>query len=92
MKFSELFNGFSCDELISILGPDYHWVRGESWSTPSQIIFFSSIHSPAGHYLAKADDEWMDPWINFPSITPAKSGFRTEVPGLIEYSIYKKIN
>jgi hypothetical protein len=43
---------------------------------------------PAGHYLAKAKNKWMNPWINFPYISPAKSGFQKELPGDVSYIIH----
>lgn len=34
-----------------------------------------------GHYLLKTKFGWMDCWINYPSIVPAKSGYRKRYPG-----------
>lgn len=30
----------------------------------------------AGHYLLKTKQGWMNPWINYPNIKPAKAGFQ----------------
>lgn len=46
-------------------------------------IVFSKNESddPFGHYLLKTPKGWMDSWINFPSITPARAGYRKKLPG-----------
>jgi hypothetical protein len=45
---------------------------------------------PAGHYLARYNNTWMDPWINLPEnrhIDQATSGFRKVLPGIPKYAI-----
>ncbi len=59
--------------------------------TPGTIIFINEGSSyPAGHYLAQSKEElWMNPWINYPIITPAQSGFQATIPGKIGYIIFE---
>ena len=44
---------------------------------------------PAGHYLLKTEKGWMNPWINFPAINPARSGFQKRLPGRVQWVIYE---
>jgi len=45
---------------------------------------------PVGHYLIKTSKGWMNPWINFPEIKPAKSGFERNLPGEPQWIIYER--
>ena len=55
------------------------------------IVFVKrSKKYPAGHYLLKTSKGWMNPWINYPNINPAKSGFNKEIPGEIQWILYEK--
>lgn len=55
---------------------------------PETIVFIkASDRYPVGHYLLKTKDGWMNPWINCPNITPAKSGFHKRLPGKISWVI-----
>ncbi|MEX0916532.1 MAG: hypothetical protein WDZ44_00270 [Candidatus Spechtbacterales bacterium] len=52
------------------------------------IVFVErSKKYPEGHFLLKTSKGWMNPWINFPSITPAKAGFQKKLPGRVEWVI-----
>jgi hypothetical protein len=57
------------------------------------IVFIKrSARYPYGHYLARHNDTWMDPWINLPfdkDIKNAKSGYRKRLPGKAQYVIYQ---
>ena len=56
----------------------------------SIVLIRRSKTYPAGHYLIKHNNRWMDPWMNLPenkNITQAKSGFRLELPGSAMYVI-----
>lgn len=46
-------------------------------------IVFSrdELNDPFGHYLLMTPKGWMDSWRNFPSINPAKAGYRKKLPG-----------
>ena len=55
------------------------------------IVFIgNSKQYPAGHFLVKAEKGWMNPWINFPLIIPAKSGFQKNLPGKAQWILYQK--
>lgn len=57
------------------------------------IVFVRDVHDPQdhGHYLVRTKNGWMDSWINFPSIIPAKSGFRKTLAVSVsaQWIIYK---
>ena len=51
------------------------------------IVFIQrSQKYPEGHYLVRARNKWMDPWINFPD-KDRKAGFRKKLPGKAIYII-----
>lgn len=56
------------------------------------IVFIKrSAKYPYGHYLARHNDAWMDPWINLPrnkSIEDARSGYRKRLPGKVQYALF----
>ena len=55
------------------------------------IVFIErSKKYPAGHYLVKTEKGWMNSWINFPNISPTKSGFQKVLPGKAQWIIYQK--
>ncbi len=57
------------------------------------IVFIArSKKYPAGHYLLKTDRGWMNPWINFPEIAPAKAGFQKRLPGKPQWIMYPKLS
>lgn len=96
--------GFSCKELVGTfdsLGLFYNY----SYLTSSRrvlldgdgiIVFIRrSKEYPAGHFLARHKDLWMDPWINFSindNINESKSGFRKKLPGDPIYILHPSIN
>jgi hypothetical protein len=52
------------------------------------IVFVEScLTYPAGHYLLRAEQGWMNPWSNFPEMIEVKARFETELPGQIAYVI-----
>ena len=52
------------------------------------IVFIErSQKYPAGHYLLKTKNGWLNPWINYPNITPAKAGFQKTLPSKIRWII-----
>jgi ABC-type bacteriocin/lantibiotic exporter with double-glycine peptidase domain len=52
------------------------------------IVFVErSKKYPAGHYLLKTKNGWMNPWINYPNINPAKAGFQKTLPGRLKWVI-----
>lgn len=55
------------------------------------VLIRRSKFYPAGHYLVRHNNQWMDPWINLrndKSIAKAKSGFRKRLPGSAMYVLY----
>ena len=53
------------------------------------FIGMKSNAAPAGHYLLKTKKGWMNPWINYPQIKPAKAGFQQKIPGKIQWIIFE---
>ncbi|MFH1915958.1 MAG: hypothetical protein ABIJ21_01725 [Nanoarchaeota archaeon] len=57
---------------------------------PGTIVFIErNTTYPAGHYLLKTSRGWMNPWINYPKIKPAKAGFQQKIPGKILWIIFE---
>lgn len=54
------------------------------------IVFIKrSKKYPAGHYLLKTKNGWMNPWLNYPKINPARAGFMKKLPGKAQWILYK---
>lgn len=87
--------GYSCNDIVHALkkaNQNYkfkHVKRGSLGNVPFGSIVYikKSYDHPAGHFLAKTDKGWMDPWINFTTL-PAKAGFREKLPGAPQYLIF----
>lgn len=61
------------------------------WQQGTIVFTKRSESHPAGHYLARSGDTWMDPWINLSEseeVSNARSGFRAELPGDIAFIIF----
>lgn len=91
--------GYYCREIIKVLNKkfgnyNYSKVSEKNKSLLRQngtIVFIErSKRYPSGHYLIKTKKGWMNPWINFPDISPAKSGFQKTLPGKTQWIIYQK--
>jgi len=90
--------GYYCREIVNALkngGKRYSYAflkpnKKKLARIPGSIIFIrKSIRYPLGHFLARCDDiRWMDPWINYPEVKSAKSGFRKTLPGKASWVIY----
>jgi hypothetical protein len=52
------------------------------------ILIFKNEIYPAGHYLLRVKNGWVDPWFNYPSIDNVHAGIRKELPGNVWYVIY----
>ncbi len=78
-------------ELLSILGKSYlrkHLKTNLKHYPPGSIIYLKrSKHFPFGHYMAKTELGWMDPWINLPNY-PRKAGFRKRLSQTPSYLIF----
>lgn len=56
----------------------------QSYVEGAIVLIRRSKNYPAGHYLIRHGEYWMDPWINLPyskDILKAKSGYRKRLPG-----------
>lgn len=88
--------GFLCKELVIALKKkgleyEYRYIKGKlrkKISKQGTVVFLKrSKKYPSGHYLCRAENMWMDPWINFPD-EDRKSGFRKRQPEKPIYVIY----
>lgn len=88
---------FYCPELVKILhnaGHNYSWKKLsknnlELIKRDYSIIFIKkSKNHPYGHFLARYNEKWMDPWINLPERN-IDAGFRNKLPGEPTYIVYK---
>ena len=91
--------GYFCRDLVSALAMakkqySYRYLRKKARFNEDSIVFIKrSKRYPAGHYLVKTAEVWMDPWINFdckkPYLTAALAGFRKRLPGKPIYLVDK---
>lgn len=57
---------------------------------PGIVVFISRSKAyPLGHYLLKTKNGWMNSWINYPHINPAKAGFQKKLPGKMRWIIVR---
>ena len=91
--------GFFCRNLTMILnskGHKYKWkylkprIRKRIYSTNVIVFIKRSKKYPAGHYLVRHEDKWMDSWINFPNL-PIKAGFRRRLSEKAIYAIIPEL-
>ena len=96
-KYSK-FRGFYCREVVQALEEskleyDYKYVNRRTKkliSLDKSIVFIKqSNRYPKGHYVCRAGNKWMDPWINFPDISRVKAGLRTKLPGKPIYILFR---
>ena len=87
--------GFFCREIVMVLdkaGLKYNYkylkdrIRREIYKQNTIVFIKRSDKYPAGHYLCRSNDKWMDPWINFPN-KKIRVGFRKRLPGKPIYLI-----
>lgn len=91
--------GYFCRDLVSALAMakkqySYRYLGKKARFNEGSIVFIKrSKRYPAGHYLVKTAEGWMDPWINFdyrkPYLTAALAGFRKRLPGKPIYLVDK---
>jgi hypothetical protein len=76
--------GYYCPDLIDALdefGLEYEYRRVESAEVSrGSIVFVEAEQYPHGHFLAKTETGWMNPWSNYPD-EPQEAGFQDELPG-----------
>lgn len=94
--------GFYCREVIKVLnkkGLDFEYkyvknrIRKKIYRDYSIVFIRRSEKYPAGHYLCRYKNLWMDSWVNFQenlNIKKAKAGFRKKLPGRAIYAILPK--
>lgn len=92
--------GYVCKDLIAalnIFGYYYTYkylkprLRRRIYADGVIVFIKRSKSYPAGHYLIRSGDLWMDPWINFkknPNIKKAISGYRIRLPGQPIYGLF----
>lgn len=91
--------GFYCGEIVRVLnsgGLNYSFSKFKkehkrAMNQLGVIIFIErNKNYPGGHFLVNTKNGWMNSWINFPYIAPAKSGFQKNLPGKEQWIIYPK--
>lgn len=100
MKYANIRGYYKVDFIraFEIIGKSYGgdiitWENLPKIYDQGSIIFIErSGNYPAGHFLARSKNNFMDPWINFrqdKNIENAKSGFVEELPGVPVYIMYE---
>lgn len=88
--------GFYCREVCQALEKKYAFCQitkntEQKLKQQGIIVFVSkSKKYPQGHYLLKTAKGWMNPWINFPEINPAKAGFQKKLPSKAKWVIFRQ--
>ena len=74
---------------VNLIAKAYSVRRWNSRSFKMGAIVFigRSKKYPAGHYLLKTKKGWMNPWLNYPNINPAKAGFQKKILDEIKWII-----
>lgn len=89
------FEGFLCKDLVvalRIAGLSYKFkyikakIRKKIYKINTIVYLRKSKKYPLGHYLVRFENNWMDPWINFPNENK-KAGFRKRLPEKPIYAI-----
>lgn len=95
--------GFTLREIaqaLAVFGMKYevHHADGsfrEKARVPGTIVFVRrSPRYPFGHYLARSNNRWMDPWINLVTdgnLATARSDFRPRLPSSAQWLIVPDI-
>jgi hypothetical protein len=90
--------GYFCPELVAALakgGRCYSWKsvrnsRLDVLKRAGTIVFVQkSSKYPQGHYLVRTSRGWMNPWANFPEISPARSAVVKRLPGRASHVIFQ---
>ena len=91
--------GIYCKEMVTALakaGLKYKYAKFSANKHKAYLekvgtIVFTKPSSqyPSGHYFTRKKNGWMNPWINFPIITPAKSGTEKKLNEKISYVIFE---
>lgn len=94
-ELKERTSGFFNKDIVSALDKAGIKAKGYSikkWGNRKigngTIVFIKrSKKYPEGHFLLKTKTGWMNPWINYPNINPAKAGFQKTLPKKIDWVI-----
>lgn len=101
--FGKNTNGYLCKEIIAILkkyGENYYYryltpkLRRNIYFAGTIVFIKRSKKYPSGHYLARANNCWMDSWVNFKNdknINNAGSGFRKRLPEKPIYGLFNRL-
>ncbi len=93
--------GFTCKDICSALkkfGKKYSYryvkprLKNRIYKEGTIVYIKKTKKYPAGHYLLRVKDRWMDPWINFnrdKNIKNAKAGLRKQLPGKAIYYLQR---
>ena len=101
LRRSASTRGYFCRELVQALSRlrfEYDCKKANAKTRKhikkeGTIVFIApSKRYPKGHYLAKTKKGWMNPWVNFPCIVPAKAGFNKKLPGKALWVIFESKN
>ncbi len=93
--------GYMCIDLIYALkkgGKIYSYKQLKILNDPilkktGTIVFTDYCEAyPAGHYLVRMENGWINPWVNFPEINPARSGIVEKLPARPIYVIFSKLS
>lgn len=91
--------GYYCPEVVAALARagllSYSYVAFRAskhagvLESPGTVAFLApSSRYPAGHYVLRVKDGWMNPWVNFPLINPARAALVKELEGKVAYVIF----
>ena len=99
MKYAET-RGYFCKSIVTSfakLGKQYRFAKYTAKSAPlaevsGAVIFIEqSLMFPYGHWVARADNVWVDSWINLQEEKDpryAKAGVHTKLPGRPQWIVY----
>jgi hypothetical protein len=92
--------GFYCSEIVKALanaGLSYAFAEFESKkhsqhiTKTGTIVFVAPCSKyPAGHFLLRLKNGWMNPWMNFPRMNDVQAAIEKRLPGKISYLVYAK--
>ena len=91
--------GYYCRDICQALqkaGKKYQYQhvspKNKRFLSKTGVIVFikKSKQYPLGHYLLRTAKGWMNPWINYPHIKPAKAGIQKRLPGKAQWVIFPK--
>jgi hypothetical protein len=93
----ESTTGFYCKDIVSALKKakkHYSFKRyltqdEKLLRTEGTIVFIGPNKKyPAGHFLARAQNGWMNPWQNCPRIKPVKANIQNRLPGKPQWIVF----